>query len=281
MIDAAFRLRAEAALADVERREGVRVLFGIESGSRAWGFASQDSDYDVRFIYLRPLDGYLSVTPRHDMIGPPVDGLLDLGGWDLRKAVGLMVRSNAVALEWLASPVVYRREPGAVADLAILAHRAAHLPALEHHYDRLARAAWPPEADGAIWLKSYFHALRPALALLWLRQHGTPPPMDLPALLSAGVAPPAVAARIEALRQQKGGGHRGWPDAAPAGAGRFPRRRAGGAGTTAGAVGPSAGVRDGRPAVPPAAWAMMGDMIAGMRHGPAGVSCRAGPTPLA
>lgn len=80
MIDAAFRLRAEAALADVERREGVRVLLGIESGSRAWGFASQDSDYDVRFIYLRLLDGYLSVTPGRDVIGPPVDGLLDLGG---------------------------------------------------------------------------------------------------------------------------------------------------------------------------------------------------------
>ncbi len=153
MIDAAFRLRAEAALADVERREGVRVLLGIESGSRAWGFAFQDSDYDVRLIYLRPLDGYLSMTPGRDVIEPPVDGLLDLGGWDVRKALGLMVRSNAVALEWLASPVVCRREPGVVADLTILARGAAHLPALEYHCDRLARAAWPPEADGAMRLK--------------------------------------------------------------------------------------------------------------------------------
>lgn len=157
----------------------------------------------MRFIYLRPRDNYLSVTPGRDVIGPPVDGLLDLGGWDVRKALGLMVQSNAVALEWLAWPVVYRREPGVVADLTILARGAAHLPALEYHYDRLARAAWPPEADGAMRLKSYFYALRPALALLWLRQRGTSPPMDLPALLSAGVAPPAMAARIEALRRQK------------------------------------------------------------------------------
>jgi len=203
MIDAAFRIRAEAALADVERREGVRVLLGIESGSRAWGFASQDSDYDVRFIYLRPLDDYLLVTPGRDVIEPPVDALLDLGGWDVRKALGLMVQSNAVALEWLASPVVYRQEPGVVAELTTLPRGAAHLPALEYHYDRLARAAWSAGADGVMRLKSYFYALRPALALLWLRQRGTPPPMDVPALLSAGVAPPAVAARIEALRRQK------------------------------------------------------------------------------
>ena len=202
MIDPAFRVQVDAALAEVERCEGVRVLLAVESGSRAWGFASRDSDYDVRFIYARPLADYLAVTTPRDVIERPVDGLLDLGGWDVRKALGLAVRSNAVLLEWLASPVVYRRDPAA-SDLAALAQAAAHLPALEHHYDRLARGAWSAGADGPIRLKSYFYALRPALALLWLRCHRTPPPMSLPALLDGVLIPSDVTTDIEALQQRK------------------------------------------------------------------------------
>lgn len=202
MIDPA-RVRIDAALAEVERSEGVRVLLAVESGSRAWGFASPDSDYDVRFIYARPLADYLAISTPRDVIGRPIDGLLDLGGWDVRKALGLAVRSNAVLLEWLASPVVYRRDPAAAADLAALAQAAAHLPALEHHYDRLVRGAWPAEAGGPIRLKAYFYALRAALALLWLRRNRTPAPMSLPALLDGVTIPSDVAAEIAALRQRK------------------------------------------------------------------------------
>ena len=155
----------------------------------------------MRFIYLRPLAAYIRIEPQRDVIEQPISGLLDLGGWDVRKALGLMVRGNAVVLEWLASPVVYRRDP-AVANLAALARATAHLPALTYHYDRLARAAWPA-GDGPVRMKSYFYALRPALALLWMRTHATPPPMDLPALLAGADIPGAVAAGIEALRRQK------------------------------------------------------------------------------
>ena len=155
MIDPAFHTRAEAALAAVEREEGVRILLAIESGSRAWGFPSQDSDYDVRFIFVRPLADYLRVSPPRDVIERPIDDLLDLGGWDLRKALGLAVRSNAVVGEWLSSPVVYRSDPSIVIRLQALAHQAAHLPALAYHYDRLPRNAWTA-GDGEIRLKSYF-----------------------------------------------------------------------------------------------------------------------------
>ena len=197
------RIRIDAALAEVECREDVRVLLAVESGSRAWGFASPDSDYDVRFIYARPLADYLAISTPRDVIERPIDGLLDLGGWDVRKALGLAVRSNAVLLEWLASPVVYRRDPAATADLIALAQAAAHLPALKHHYDRLVRGAWSAEAGGPIRLKAYFYALRAALALLWLRRNRTPPPMSLPALLDGVLVPSDVAAEIEALRQRK------------------------------------------------------------------------------
>lgn len=202
MIDPAFRARADAALTELERREGVRVLLAIESGSRAWGFASRDSDYDVRSLYLHSLAEYLSITPPRDVLEQPIDDALDLGGWDLRKALGLLVRSNAVVLEWLCSPVVYRCDKAAVAELTALAQAAAHLPALAYHYDRLARGAWATGAE-LVRMKSYFYALRPALALLWLRQRTTPPPMDLPTLLAGVTVPEAVTREIEHLRQRK------------------------------------------------------------------------------
>ena len=201
MIDPAFRARAETALTEVERAEGVRVLLAVESGSRAWGFASRDSDYDVRFIFLRPLADYLSVAPVRDVVERPIDALLDLGGWDARKALGLLARGNAVALEWLGSPVVYRQEPAAVALLREVARAAAYGPVLAYHYDRLARHAWQ-EGEGKVRLKSYFYALRPALALRWLRERGTPP-MDLPSLLAGVAVPGEVVAAVEALRRAK------------------------------------------------------------------------------
>ena len=161
MIDPAFRARAAAALAEVERAEGVRVLLAVESGSRAWGFASRDSDYDVRFVYLRPLAGYLSVVPARDVLERPLEGLLDLGGWDVRKALGLLARGNAVALEWLGSPVVYRQDPTAVELLRGVARAAAHPPAahcrpaaadrLRERRQSVARARRGPPAGTRPW----------------------------------------------------------------------------------------------------------------------------------
>jgi len=99
-------------LAAIEHTELVHILYACESGSRAWGFASPDSDYDVRFIYVRPRDWYLSIDleRRRDVIERPIEGVLDINGWDLRKALQLMRKSNPPLFEWLHSPLVYRAQ---------------------------------------------------------------------------------------------------------------------------------------------------------------------------
>jgi predicted nucleotidyltransferase len=188
LIDPTVRIRIDAELDRIEREQEVRILLAVESGSRAWRFASPDSDYDVRFIYVRPLEDYLSIQTPRDVIETPLDATLDVNGWDLRKALQLMVKSNAVLLEWLVSPVQYRADQTVRDRLAALARTAANLPALAFHYDRLARGAWAPDEAEDIRLKSYFYALRPALALRWLRDRGEAPPMDLPSLM-AGTDP--------------------------------------------------------------------------------------------
>src|SRR5436190_18752929 len=113
--------RVRNALAQLEAERNVRVLFACESGSRAWGFASRDSDYDVRFLYVHVRDWYLSVEARRDVIEQPIADDLDLSGWELRKALQLLRKSNPPLLEWLKSPVVYKRDPVFVAECEALA----------------------------------------------------------------------------------------------------------------------------------------------------------------
>ena len=94
-------------LKEIEEKEKVKILYAVESGSRAWGFESKDSDYDVRLIYIRPLDWYLSIDDKKDFIEYPVSSLLDISGWDIKKVIRLFKRSNPPLYEWLNSPIVY------------------------------------------------------------------------------------------------------------------------------------------------------------------------------
>jgi predicted nucleotidyltransferase len=153
----------------------VKLLFGIESGSRAWSFPSADSDYDVRFVYRCTMDNYLSVADRRDVIDTPtvhdeVLGVeLDLNGWDIRKALQLAMKSNAALLEWLDSPVCYAKDEELHSLLQGFANKAADLQALSYHYDRFARRTWGEILAGStqVNLKRYCYALRSALALTW------------------------------------------------------------------------------------------------------------------
>ncbi len=106
-IDPAVRADIEAKLAQIEIEHQVRILFACESGSRGWGFASPDSDYDVRFIYAPRLPWYLSVSEQRDVIELPISDVFDVNGWELRKALGLLKKGNATLIEWFDSPVVY------------------------------------------------------------------------------------------------------------------------------------------------------------------------------
>src|SRR5687768_3819263 len=99
----------EAALLAIQTEQNIKIVYACESGSRAWGFPSEDSDYDIRFIYLHPPEWYLSVDLENqsDVFEVPITGILDISGWDLRKALKLLYKSNPPLLEWLNSPILY------------------------------------------------------------------------------------------------------------------------------------------------------------------------------
>lgn len=190
-IASVIRTRIDATLAALEQREGMRILLAVESGSRAWGFPSPDSDYDVRFIYVRPLDWYLSLSPGRDVVELPIIDELDVAGWDLRKALGLLTKANPTLLEWLCSPIVYRATPE-VEGLRALARRSPYRRSAAHHYLALLQGNYSRSIAGrpTVRLKKYMYCLRPALALMWLRTRDDMVPMDQPSLL-VGLSLPA------------------------------------------------------------------------------------------
>lgn len=191
--DAATVERIQARLDEVERDHGVRVLWAVESGSRAWGFPSPDSDYDCRFFYVRRHDDYLSPWRPRDVIETPLDDVLDVNGWDLIKAIRLAARSNATVLEWLRSPLIYRGQPAFAEELLDVCRAVVDHDAIRRHYFHVGRAHWNRSGaaeGGKVSLKKLFYAIRPAAALHWTRTLGSPvPPMNLSALLEE--APPA------------------------------------------------------------------------------------------
>lgn len=166
-------------LLSIEEEQQVKILYACESGSRAWGFASPDSDYDVRFIYVRPAEDYLSIRERRDVIEVPVNEVLDISGWDIRKALQLFLKSNAPLYEWLQSPIVYKENGGFKKELVELATTYFSNRAGCHHYLSMARNTFENDLQQEmVKMKKYFYALRPLLAALWIVNKRTVPPME-------------------------------------------------------------------------------------------------------
>lgn len=188
-------------LAAAEREHNVRILYCCESGSRAWGFASPDSDYDVRFIYVHEEDWYLSfdIERRRDVIEYPIIDEIDCSGWDLRKALYLFTRTNGALLEWLNSPVRYIEQGNFATKLRDLAPRAINNLALCYHYSHMARSnAREYLFRDKVKLKKYFYVLRPLLAIRYIEEGRGIPPVEFEHLVES-VAPSAIRQELRGL----------------------------------------------------------------------------------
>ncbi len=207
-------------LAVIEHTEAVRILYACESGSRAWGFASPDSDYDVRFIYVRPRDWYLSIDLEHrrDVIERPIEGVLDINGWDLRKALQLMRKSNPPLFEWLHSPLVYRAQPGFREAMLALTPTYYSSLGCAWHYLHMARGNDRVYLHGEqVRLKKYLYVLRPLLAVRWLESGRGVVPMPFRELVETQIPPGELRDAIKhLLRLKQSGEEMAWGPRIPA-----------------------------------------------------------------
>lgn len=192
----------------IEDEHGVTILHACESGSRAWGFASPDSDYDVRFIYTHHRDWYLSILEGRDVIEEDITGDLDINGWDIKKALGLLRKSNPPLQEWLSSPIVYRNKPEAAGKLRDLARKAFLPESSCHHYLALARKSFQKVADqDLVRLKPFLYALRALLCCKWIIRYQNQPPMLIDSLLREFIPSGGLRDEIDALIAAKKSGN--------------------------------------------------------------------------
>lgn len=203
-VDDAVRAQIMDGLRALEHQHDVKVLFACESGSRGWGFASPDSDYDVRFIYVNRPAWYLSVDPHRDVIELPISGDLDINGWDLRKALQLLKRSNPTLLEWLRSPIVYMEDVDVMTRFRGLAETGFSTLRGYHHYVSMAKKNFREYLQGEVVRhKKYLYVLRPLLAARWIREGRGVPPMRFAELAQATVRSDAVLDELNRLLEVK------------------------------------------------------------------------------
>ena len=167
----------KSKLKEIEEKENIKILHCVESGSRAWGFASPDSDYDVRFIYVRPKEFYLRLDKTRDVIEWQLDDTLDINGWDISKALSLLYKSNPTLFEWNSSPIVYKTTKE-WKSIATIINKYFVAKSGLYHYLSTAKSNYHEYLKGEIVrLKKYFYVLRPLLACKWILAENTPPPM--------------------------------------------------------------------------------------------------------
>lgn len=196
--------KIQETIAQLEQDKSIRVLYACESGSRAWGIPSPDSDYDVRFIYVHQLDWYLSLCDRKDTITVKSDDAdLDMTGWDLRKTLQLMKKSNAASLEWMHSPIIYQESQGFLKRFRKVGETCFSPNSMNYHYLSMAKKFYDSCAgEDAVKLKTWFYALRTSLNARWIAERETMPPIVFKDTLS--LVDPSLRKDLLALIALKG-----------------------------------------------------------------------------
>jgi len=193
-------------LKSIEETENITILYACESGSRAWGFPSSDSDYDVRFVYVRPTDWYLRVDYEYcrDVVEQPINDLLDINGWDLKKALKLLRKSNPTLIEWFNSPIVYYKNDRFTEDFQMLITPHYSPRSCFYHYSHMANGNFREflQAD-TVRIKKYFYVLRPVLAMRWIEQDKGIVPVEFAELVEELVHEPKLKSAIEKLLADK------------------------------------------------------------------------------
>ncbi|XXM74348.1 nucleotidyltransferase domain-containing protein [Lysinibacillus sphaericus] len=171
-----------SSLLDLEDQYGIKIIYAVEAGSRAWGYASGHSDYDVRFIYVQPVRGYLSLQTKKDVIEKKVNPQVELAGWDLKKALSLLYKSNPSILEWLTEENIYL-EHDSLKKVRELSKQSFSAYKVLNHYVRMAKKNLNLPVEPYIKMKDYIQIIRPFLSSLWLLKLRTFPPNQIAAMM--------------------------------------------------------------------------------------------------
>jgi len=201
--------RIKQQLRDIEQQYQIKILYACESGSRAWGFPSPNSDYDVRFIYVHPRDKYLSIDEPATQLTFPINDELDFHGWDLKKTLQLIRKSNTTPFEWLQSPIIYQQNDVISASLWALCQHYFNARGNIYHYLGIAKSALQTGDGQQIGIKKLFYVLRPLLCAKWCLEKQQIAPMAIEPLMA--LLPTELKDNINTLIEYKAGVEESYP----------------------------------------------------------------------
>jgi hypothetical protein len=191
----------------IEEEENIEIFYACETGSRAWGFESEDSDFDVRFLYLHPRNWYLTIENKKDVIERPINNNLDISGWDIRKTLILFRKSNPPLLEWLQSSIVYKKSFTITDQIRRLMPEYYSPRSCLYHYLHMAQGNYRHYLKGGeVWVKKYFYVLRPILACKWIEEDRGIVPMEFNKLVDGVAKDPILKSEIALLVERKKSG---------------------------------------------------------------------------
>lgn len=194
-------------LSILEKNKKIKILYAVESGSRAWGFESKDSDWDVRFIYVHQYDWYLSIDEKKDNIEKMLPNELDLSGWELKKTLMLFRKSNPPLLEWLRSPIIYIEEFTTASQLRNAVSGYFNPKSCLYHYLHMANGNYEAYfKNEVVKLKKYFYVLRPVLSCCWIERTNEMAPMEFKVLLDNEISDSILKDEINSLLMRKKNG---------------------------------------------------------------------------
>ncbi|MDX8364537.1 nucleotidyltransferase domain-containing protein [Cytobacillus sp. IB215665] len=171
-----MRAQIISELEHIERDEQVKIIFACEAGSRAWGLQSNDSDFDVRFFYIHHTDWYLSIEHKRDVINKPISDLLDISGWDIRKALQLYKKSNPSIFEWLKSSIIYAEHDQVMKDFRKMIPYAFSEKKCMYHYLHMAKRNYHNIlSKESVTAKQYLQIIQPLLCCKWIEMYHSPP----------------------------------------------------------------------------------------------------------
>ena len=206
MVEEKIKKEILKRIANAEKEHDVKVLYAIESGSRAWGFESPNSDYDVRFIYIHKKEHYLSIDleDKRDVIEYEIVDEIDINGWDIRKALKLLLKSNPSLIEWLNSPIVYVKDEIFFNKMHEMLKKVYDIKRGVYHYRSMAmNNCYKNLQKEIVSLKKYFYVLRPLLAIQWIEKYGEVPPIEFDKLCKLLPSDSVILHEINMLLEQK------------------------------------------------------------------------------
>lgn len=162
---------------DLEKQHRIKILFAIESGSRLWRIDSINSDYDVRFVFVRSIEDYLRIDKLEEVIEYKEKNI-EFVGFDIYKFSRLLRASNPNTIEWLLSNIVYYgKQPKEFLNFII---RNFDPAAIFYHYFSMCKQNYLKyiKSGNGITYKKYLYAMRGLLNAIYIKKIKKIPPIN-------------------------------------------------------------------------------------------------------